>query len=142
MWRVTTKQDTSDLIRSLLHSSHALTSCPGNSVHHCVCVCVCVRGPANPQSENYVSSERISSPRFSQGPFGWIRRSCSRVFHPIHKQTAHQKPEMVSNKDTDGETRAGAEIDLVMNTETVNLQVLTQLKCEKDWAKGETSLTL
>lgn len=49
---------------------------------------------------------------------------------------------MVSNKDTDGETRAGAEIDLVMNTETINLQVLTQLKCEKDWAKGETSLTL
>lgn len=56
---------------SSLHSSQALMSCLGNLCALCVCVCMCAseheRGPEKPQSENYVSSERIRSPRFSQG---------------------------------------------------------------------------
>lgn len=42
-------------------------SCLGNLFAVCVCVSEHERGPEKPQSENYVSSERIRSPRFSQG---------------------------------------------------------------------------
>lgn len=51
----------------------------------CVCMCVSVheRGPEKPQSENYVSSERIRSPRFSQG-LGILLLSCLRVLFNVN----------------------------------------------------------
>lgn len=94
---------------SSLHSSQALMSCRGNSCAlWCVCMCVTEqeRGPEKPQSENYVSSERIRSPRFSQG-LGILLLSCLRVLFNVntHAHThifirSHErcKPEMHSTK--------------------------------------------
>lgn len=75
---------------SSLHSSQALMSCPGNL--RSVCVRMCVhgleheRGPEKPHSENYVSSERIRSPRFSQG-FGILLLSCLTVLFNVNTHT-------------------------------------------------------
>ena len=76
---------------SSLHSSQALMSCLGNSCTLvCVRVCMCVseleRGPEKPQSENYVSSERIRSPRFSQG-FGILLLSCLTLLFNVNTHT-------------------------------------------------------
>lgn len=49
----------------------------------CMCVSVHERGPEKPQSENYVSSERIRSPRFSQG-LGILLLSCLRVLFNVN----------------------------------------------------------
>lgn len=48
-----------------------------------MCVSEHERGPEKPQSENYVSSERIRSPRFSQG-FGILLLSCLRVLFNVN----------------------------------------------------------
>lgn len=53
---------------SSLHSSQALTRCPGNLRVPLVCVLVeHERGLEKPRGENDVSSERIKSPRFGRG---------------------------------------------------------------------------
>lgn len=92
---------------------------------HSVCVCVLVeheRGPEKPQSENYVSSERIRSPRFSKG-LGILLLSCLRVLFNVnthilktHTHTLsyeHCEPEMHSTKaETDDKT----EIDFLSIT--------------------------
>lgn len=100
---------------SSLHSSQALMSCLGNLCALCVCVYVCLseheRGPEKPQSENYVSSERISSPRFSQG-LGILLLACLRVLFNVNTQACihtyththeHCESEVHSTKaETDG----------------------------------------
>lgn len=70
----------------------------------CVWMCVSVheRGPEKPQSENYVSSERIRSPRFSQG-LGILLLSCLRVLFNVNTHThihthEHCESEMHSTK--------------------------------------------
>lgn len=73
---------------SSLHSSQALKELPWQLVRSvCVCVLVrqfqCERGPEKSHSENYVSSERIRSPRFSQG-LGILLLSCLRVLFNIN----------------------------------------------------------
>lgn len=58
----------------------ALATC---ALRVCMCVREPERGPEKPQSENYVSSERIRSPRFSQG-LGILLLSCLRVLFNVN----------------------------------------------------------
>jgi hypothetical protein len=122
----------------LLHSSHALTSCPGNSVHHYVCVCVCMCGGLQIHRVKIICHQRgLVAHGLVKGLSGAFAGGVRECFIPYTNTLHTRNPRWYPTKTRMVKREGGWNW---FGHEHWNSK--SSVKCEKDWAKGETALSL